>query len=118
MSATNPQKTTTSKYEHRSSAINKNVAGSETGNTIPDCKSMLSTLSLTNRILTKSYKLTLKLKPHVPTSQVYNQGIDSISEMNQNYPKLLQLQQTRTSHKPQTSILQILNKNTNQYTKT
>ena len=114
MSATNSQKEKTSKYEHRSSAINKNVAGIETGNTIPDCKSMLSTLSLTNRILTKSYKRILKLKPHVLTSQAYIQGIGSMSEMNQNYPK------TSTNfNKPvqaislKTSILQILNINTN-----
>ena len=100
MSATNSQKGKTSKYEHISSEINKNVAGTETGNTIPDCKSMLSTLSLTNRFLAKSYKLKLKLKPLVLTLQTQIEGIDSISEINQNCPKLLQLQQTRTSHEP------------------
>ena len=59
MSTINSQKEKTSKYEHSSSVINKIFAGSETRNTIPDCKSTLSTLSLTKEYLTKNYKIKL-----------------------------------------------------------
>ena len=81
--------------------LTKTLLGQKLGNTIPYCRLLSSTSSSTNRFWTKSYKHKLKLKPYVLTLQTYIQGIGSMSEMNQNYPKLLQLQQTRTSHKPQ-----------------